>query len=150
MVVTNSCGSLPAECLPSRKHTSGATPGITTEEVLGPLRRDPHKSKFNPPVRSPTSEEAVEMFRLMIERGILTIMSNHTYLWNDTLKLQQDGGPIGDKFSQAAARLYLIWWDRQFLHLVKVAGINITLYKRFVDDANCKAVALEQGIAWCQ
>jgi len=33
---------------------------------------------------------------------------------------------------------------------VKVAGINITLYKRFVDDANCKAVALEQGIVWCQ
>jgi len=40
---------------------------------------------------------------LMIEPGILTIMRNHTYLWNDTLKLQKDGGPTGDKFSQAAA-----------------------------------------------
>ena len=79
------------------------------------------------------------MFRLMNERGILTIMSNHTYLWNDTLKLQQDGGQIGYKFSQAAARLYLIW----FLHLVEVAGSNITLHKCFVNDANCKAVALE-------
>ena len=67
LVITNSCGSLPADCLPSRKYTSGATPGITTEEVLGPLRRDPNKSKFNPPVRSPTSEESVEMFRLMID-----------------------------------------------------------------------------------
>ena len=89
------------------------------------------------------------MFRLMIERGILTVMSNHTYLWNNTIKLQKNGGPIGDKLSQAAARLFLIWWDREFLLLVKSAGINITVYKRFVDDANGKAVAIDQGVIWC-
>ena len=56
--------------------------------------------------------------------------------------------PIGDKLAQAAARLFMLWWDNQFLILVKGAGINVTMYKRFVDDSNLKAVAIDSTLGW--
>ena len=37
----------------------------------------------------------------------------------------------------------MLWWDKQFLIIIKEAGINVTLYKRFVDDSNIKAVAID-------
>ena len=76
-------------------------------------------------------------------------MSNHTYTWNETIMLQSNGGPIGDRLAEAAARLVLIWFDNEFILLVRTAGINITLYKRFVDDDNILTKAVPVGSKWC-
>ena len=62
--------------------------------------------------------------------------------------LQTKGGGIGDKLAQASARLFMIWWDSQFLLVLKSASITITLYKRYVDDANCKCIAVPPGAVW--
>ena len=88
------------------------------------------------------------MLKQMIKEGIVTVMKNHTYRWNNSYRLQSFGGGIGDKLAQAAARLFMIWWDSQFLNLVRSSEINITLYKRFVDDANLKAVAVDLDLRW--
>ena len=84
----------------------------------------------------------------MVRTGIVTVMKSHTYKWNQEYHLQSSGGPIGDKLAQAAARLFMIWWDAQFLSLLKEAAINITLYKRFVDDSNLKGVAIRSDFGW--
>ena len=88
------------------------------------------------------------MFKQMIKKGIITVMKNHTYKWNNSYRLQSSGGGIGDKLAQAAARLFMIWWDHQFLNLVRMANINVTMYKRFVDDSNLKAVAIDLNLGW--
>ena len=44
--------------------------------------------------------------------------------------------PIGDGLADATARLVLIWFNNEFLLIQSTEGINITLYKRFVDDSN--------------
>ena len=75
-------------------------------------------------------------------------MKNHTYRWNQELKLQGKGGGIGDKLAQAAARLYLIWWDREFLCLVRSSGLVIRVYKRYVDDGKLKGPAVSPGLSW--
>ena len=75
-------------------------------------------------------------------------MTNHTYSWKGEVRLQRKGGGIGDKLAQAAARLFMIWWDRSFLILLESAGLTITMYKRYVDDGNVKMVALDPGAVW--
>ena len=70
------------------------------------------------------------------------------YRWNNLVMLQTRGGGIGDKLAQAAARLFMIWWDSQFLLVLKTAELTITLYKRYVDDGNCKVIAVPPGSCW--
>ena len=141
--------TISSDCLPTRKFSSGPAPAITTTEVLGPIKRNPETSKFNYPSRLPDQSEKAQMLQQAIEQGILTVMSNHTYTWNETIMLQSNGGPIGDRLAEAAARLVLIWFDNEFILLVRTAGINITLYKRFVDDDNILTKAVPVGSKWC-
>ena len=129
VTLTGHTGDLPPDCLPQRKYCAGAAPSITTAEVMGPITRNKTTSKFNSPLRSPNSEEKLEILRLMVRTGIQTVMSNHMYRWNDTVMLQTRGGGIGDKLAQAAARLFMIWWDSQFLLVLKAADLYLTLYK---------------------
>ena len=64
------------------------------------------------------------------------------------MRLQKSGGPIGDTLAQAAARLYMIWWDKSFVILLESSGIVVRLYKRYVDDGNVKVKALDPGAVW--
>ena len=136
MVLTGKTGTIPDDVLPTRKFSSGAKPSITTAEALGPLSRDPLKSKFDPPLRRPNDEEGRHILKEVVREGIMTVMSSHTYMWNGDYKLQLKGGGIGDKLAQAAARLYMIWWDKQFIVLLASANITVTFFKRYVDDGN--------------
>ena len=105
LVLTGNKGSLPEDCLPKRRDNAGPKPTITTLEILGPIERNKTKSKFESPLRPPTEEEKLEIIYLVVQTGIYTVMKNHTYRWNQELKLQGKGGGIGDKLAQAAARL---------------------------------------------
>ena len=148
VVLTSDTSGLSSDCLPQRKYSAGAAPSITTAEVLGPIERKKDKSKFYSPVREPSNEEKLEILRLMIKTGIQTAMTKHTYRWNNLVRLQNGGGSIGDKLAQASARLFMIWWDGQFLRILKSSQLVVTLYKRYVDDANCKVVAVPPGTSW--
>ena len=75
-------------------------------------------------------------------------MENHTYKWNGKVYLKSEGGGIGDKLAQAAARLVMIWFDDQFLNLLAKANIEVSLYKRYVDDGNLKLPAIDEELAW--
>ena len=119
---------------------------ITTAEVLGPIARNKEKSKFHSPFRIPSEEEKLEILYLVVKTAISTVMTNHTYEWNNDIKLQSRGGPICDKLAQAAARLYLIWWDKEFVCLVKYSGVALRVYKRNVDSGKGKVCEISPGL----
>ena len=48
----------------------------------------------------------------VIRYGILTVMRNQTYKWNKEYRLKWIGGPIRNKLACAAARLHMVWFDR--------------------------------------
>ena len=75
-------------------------------------------------------------------------MKNHTYKWNNEIRLQSTGGGIGDKLAQAAARLVMIWFDGKLLAALADANIAVSLYKRYVDDGNFKLPAIEEDLVW--
>ena len=136
------------EIIPQRKYTAGAKPSVTTSEGLGPLPRNKNKSKFLSPIRLPTQSEKNGMLATLLHTAIKTVMTKYTYSWKGEVRLQKSGGPIGDKLAQAAARLYMIWWDKSFAIILESSGIAIRLYKRYVDDGNVKLKALDPGAVW--
>jgi len=99
---------LSEECLPTRKFSNGPFPTITTTEAIGPMIRKPEESKFNSPLCLPTESEKKKILCYVVKHGIYTVMTNHTYGWDNVYKLQLTGGPIRDKLACEVARLYKV------------------------------------------
>ena len=132
----------------TRKSKLGAKPGITTEEVLD--RSTKTVSKFKPPVRSPTKEETRRMFSLALESLILTTMDNHMYSFNTDIRLQDEGGSIGNTLTCALAVLFMVYWSRGFKSKLSLATEDfpqfyLKMFRYYMDDGNLGSTALPPG-----
>ena len=138
------------DVVPQRKHNRGRPPGITTSEVRYGLHKTvpEEKSVFKEPIRAPHKHEERRILGKCLEQMILACVDNHTYLFNQETRLQTKGGAIGLKITQALARIYMLWWDGQFLKLAERAGAKIAMYKRYVDDTNIIVEGLEPEKRW--
>ena len=58
------------------------------------------------------------------------------YAFDNEIKLQSRGGPIGLQLTGVLAQLIMVWWDREFEHKMKETGLKLWMYKRYVDDVN--------------
>ena len=67
---------------------------------------------------------------------LLFIMQNHIYTFDDEIKLQSRGGPIGLQLTGVLAQLFMVWWDRQLERRMGELGLEQRMYKRYVDDVN--------------
>ena len=149
----------------TRRNTRGRAPGITTDEILrrsdeinGPDRneRSRNQSKFVPPAREPTTEEIRVMMGLALETAVLAVMENHMYRYNNTVRKQKDGGPIGLRISGALARLVMMRWANDLKSVVtqakqdipEMSNYKIHLLKIYVDDTNIVCNALPPGITY--
>ena len=72
------------------------------------------------------------------------------YTFNKEMYMQEDGGSIGERFTQALARVEMLDWDKQFLELAKKNKVNMLLYSRYVDDGNQGLTSLPLGSRWCE
>ena len=86
--------------------------------------------------RRPGNRQKRKMLALAVSVGVQTVMSGHTYMVGDTYYLQAEGGTIGLELTGAVSRPFMQRWDRQYLDMVRKAGITMPLYKRYIDDSN--------------
>ena len=107
--------------------SNGPFPTITTTEAIGPMIRKPEEPKFNSPLCLPTESEKKKILYYVVKHGIYTVMTNHTYRWDNIYKLQLTGGPIRDKLACEVARLYMVWFDKKFRETLDVAGVLVTI-----------------------
>ena len=81
------------------------------------------------------------MIALALESGITAVMKSYMYRFNDDIYLQKGGGPIGLELTGAIARVFMLWWDDQFMKRLQEATAqldwNLYFYMRYVDDCNC-------------
>ena len=68
--------------------------------------------------------------------GVKLVMKNHIYKFGETLRRQNDGGPIGVELTGGLADLFMLYWDKKFLKKLEELNINVKGYKRFKDDTN--------------
>ena len=51
------------------------------------------------------------MFSLALKALILTTMDNHMYSFNTDIRLQDEGGSIGNTLTCALAVLFMVYWS---------------------------------------
>ena len=108
-------------------------------------RNEAHKSKYEAPKRKPTKAEERKLVGKSIELMIVTCMKNHVYRFDNKIRLQLKGGPIGLALTGEVAECYMINWDKKFLQKVKDIGINLNVYSRFKDDILVAANNVKKG-----
>ena len=86
--------------------------------------------------REPSKRQECRMVAHMIGDAVWVAMSNHMYRFDGQYYHQSNGGPIGDELAQAVARLYMVWWDGEFLDRCLSLHIEIPFYMRYVDDTD--------------
>ena len=59
--------------------------------------------------------------------------------------LHSSGGPIGLELSGAVSRPFMMCWDIKYLDMAKMAGIDMQMYERYIDDSNQVAVIPPPG-----
>ena len=82
------------------------------------------------PVRNPNDLEKRKMVGKIIEIMALAGMENHVYKFENIIRRQTSGGPIGLSLTGDIADCYLIGWDKKFKEKLKILGINEILYDR--------------------
>ena len=106
--------------------------GITTAEVTQETVKEENKLFF-PPERSPTQEEERERVALALEIAIKVAMGNHMYSFNGSVRLQLQGGPIGNRLSGALAKVYMLWWCRAFQRALSAAMEGIAYFFLYIE-----------------
>ena len=85
------------------------------------------------------------MFALAVSFGVQACLSIHTYKVVDVMYLHSSGGPIGLELSGAVSRPFMMCWDIKYLDMAKMAGIDMKMYERYIDDSNQVAVIPPPG-----
>ena len=95
--------------------------------------------------REPSSLQKRRMVARALEVEVKTILSNHLYRMDGKVYRQQAGGPIGLEITGVLSRLVMLWWDKVFLEKLDKMGINMVMYKRYVNDGNLALEAVPAG-----
>ncbi|KAJ7360017.1 hypothetical protein OS493_019105 [Desmophyllum pertusum] len=90
------------------------------------------------------------MFTEAMKIVLLFIMKNHYYTFDNQVKLQSRGGPIGLELTGVLAQLFMVWWDRQFMKRVAENGLKVWVYKRYVDGIDAIMNAPRAGLRFVE
>ena len=72
-------------------------------------------------------------------------MRNHVYRFDNCIRHQEKGGPIGLELTGNIAQVFMIWWDRTLKQRLENFGMLVAMYKRYVDDINIAAKETPPG-----
>ena len=97
------------------------------------------------PTRKPTDIEEKKMFGKALELMLITCLDNHLYQFNNEVRIQSKGGPIGLRLTGEIADCMMIDWDKTLLAELEKVGITPGVYTRFKDDIQIVNEALEKG-----
>ena len=123
-----------SEFCPTRKHKRGRKPVITGCATNNDA--DKRYAPWNPPQSLPNNLNAKKMLAEAIYIGIKFTMSNHIYRFDDQIKKQAKGGPIGLELTGEVALIFMAWWDKQFKTKLRENNLQVYAYQRYVDDIN--------------
>ena len=85
------------------------------------------------------------MFGKALEIMIILCMDNHVYQFENKIRIQKEGGPIGLKLTGEVADCLMIDWDKKLLVELKKYKMVPEIYTRFKDDITIAIESLEKG-----
>ena len=128
---------------PTRKNVRGRPPTITasgSEE-----QREKRFKPWNLPGKQPDEYGGCVMLREALRVALTLVMKNHVYTFDNEVRKQTKGGPIGLKLTGVLAQIFMIWWDNEFAARLCKMNIAARMNKRYVDDINLAVQATPPG-----
>ena len=122
------------EHCPTRISSRGRKPNVTGQANSSREKR----SKIWRPPKNPNPDERVlkRMLCKALTIGIKKVMEAHVYKFDGKIRKQRKGGAIGLEMTGELAGVFMMWWDRRMRESLRENGINVQMYKRYVDDIN--------------
>ena len=74
------------------------------------------------------------------------MFETHTYEFNGKLYIQEDGGPIGLRFTHCIARIRMNHWVRSVRRILEDSKVQIRLLKKYVDDVRFLMARISRGL----
>ena len=131
------------EVCPTRNR-NGRKPEITGSGVK--VQKHERFEPWDRARRVPTDEAKSKMFKTALKVALKVVLKNHTYEFNQEIRRQTEGGPIGMDLTGTVAKIYMKWWDGELIRRMRLVGIEPKiLYERYVDDINQCVKATEVG-----
>ena len=93
----------------------------------------PKEKQFVPLDPLPNVSQLNTLVTLVLGESVRSCMSHHYYSIGGQIKRQTDGGAIGVDLKNEVSCLYMLRWDRSYRNKLNKLGINIILYKRYVE-----------------
>ena len=97
-----------------------------------------------------TAEQERFLFSKMIEVAVLTVFRNHMYQFGGLSYRQLKGAPIGLRLTSIVTRIVMDQWMARFLTKLDMAGVEVHLIAKYVDDINLILSNLRLGSRWRQ
>ena len=94
-------------------------------------------------------QQVRQLLGIASARTVKNVMMNHFFTINGKLFRQKDGSPIGLDLSVEIASIYMTLWDKKFLATLRRLGIQVGLYKRYVDDTVVILNGINPGWYYC-
>ena len=63
---------------------------------------------------------------------------------------QEDGGPMGDKLTQALSKFIVLEYNEMFLTTLEKLEVKLVLYERCVDDQDVMGWSIGRSLKFCQ
>ena len=127
------------DCIPSRKQG---------ESLRLAGRIGDHGELFDPTVRFPNEVEQRAMLGLALSTGVYKVISYHFYNFKGKTYKQGAGGAIGTEIAGEISKVYMNRWDQKLVRRLKLLGIMVQLYKRYVDDTLILFDTLKPGVIY--
>ena len=131
---------------PTRKTNKGRPPTITasgSEE-----QKEKRFKPWNLPVRQPDERARRIMLREALRVVLTVIMKNHLYTFDNEIRKQTKGGPIGLKLTGVLAQIFMMWWGKEFAARLDEMSVVVRMNKRYVDDINLAVQATPPGMRY--
>ena len=119
---------------PTRKNRVGAPPVITGCAIKN--NKAERLKPWNPAAGTPNESIIKVMYAEALRIVVKAVMSNHLFEFDHQIKKQVSGGAIGLELTGDVAQIFMMWYDQELRKKMEGKGINILLYKRYVDDIN--------------
>ena len=132
-----------ADVCPTRKTSRGRPPTITSSG--SEEQKEKRFKPWNLPVKQPDGHLRRIMLREALRVVLTVIMKNHVFTFNNEIRKQNKGDPIGLQLTGVLAQIFMIWWDKEFSARLDEMAIVVKINKRYVDDINMAIQATPVG-----
>ena len=130
----------------ANKAKAGTTPGMQSDGLKIKMNSESKQWLFlrNKPCKTVIKE----LMGLVCEIAINVLWKNYCYTFGGKIRIQREGGPIGQRPTMAASRLVIMDFFKKYREILLRSDLKISLLKVYVDDGRQVTSKMRKGMRY--